>query len=89
MGDPDWGELEVSGAEEGRSRVYDYGSGDFRDFTVEIDEYGSGSGSGTVQIRGSETEFTQDAGSPSWEDYSSTIRREWRYVQVRILGPGA
>lgn len=86
-GDADWGKIVLSGVEQGRSRVYDFGNTDTRNYTLEVDKYGAGSGSGTVQIRGSAVSFAQDDALPGWEDYVGTIEQDWQYVQARLLGP--
>lgn len=86
-GDVDWGKIVLEGAEAGYSAVYDFFNADTRNYTLEVDKYGAGSGSGTVQIRGSATSFAQDDGAPAWETYTGAIERDWQYVQVRLLGP--
>ena len=43
-------------------------------------------GSGTTYIRGSNTIFTQDAGAPAWEEYTIPVWKDWRYVQLKLLG---
>lgn len=85
-GDPDWGKLslELSGAE-GRSAVYDMGSAVTRTFTLEENRYGTGAEDATLQIRGSTTIFEQDDIEPTWETYSTSVSRNWRYVQVREI----
>jgi len=69
----------------GHSTVKDTGAGS-KQFTVTIDKYGDGQGSGTTYIRGSNTIFTQDAGAPAWEEYTVPVWKDWRYVQVKLLG---
>ena len=81
-GDADWGKIVVQSGNEVRSRVYDLGDTTQRTFTIAIDTYGSGSGSGTVQIRGNSSYFAQDDVSPSWVSAPQT--QSWQFVQVRI-----
>lgn len=83
-GDADWGKLslDITG-EEGRSAVYDLGSSVLRNFILTENYYGTGSGTTVLEIRGSATSFNQDDVNPAWEEYSASIERTWRYVQVR------
>lgn len=82
-GNADWGKLKLPWTNgEGRSAVYDMGFVTSRTFTVTNQRYGSGSGAAVLQIRGSESTFTQDSTVPVWEEYAGTISRYWRYVQV-------
>ena len=80
-----WGKLTLDAAEEGRSSVYNLGDSNGRTYTVTQNKYGSGYGSATVQIRGSETSFNQDDVLPAWENYSSSVMREWQYIQMRVI----
>lgn len=83
-GDADWGKLKLDlSGEEGRSAVYDLGSAATRTFTLTENRYGTGENDAVLEIRGSETSFTQDANVPVWEEYTGAISRYWRYVQVR------
>ena len=61
------------------------GDSNGRTYTVTQNKYGSGYGSATVQIRGSETSFNQDDVLPAWENYSSSVMREWQYIQMRVI----
>lgn len=83
VGDPDWGKLQLSVSEEGRSSIHDFGNPDTRMYTVTRNRYGTGQGDATLQIRGSTTSFNQDDALPNWENYTEPILRNWRYVQVR------
>ena len=83
IGDQDWGKLSLDLNDQGRSRVYDFGNSNQRSYTLTENRYGSGQGIATLQIRGDTAIFGQDAVSPSWENYSISINRSWRYVQVR------
>ena len=84
IGDADWGKLALSATgAEGRSAVYDHGSVATRTYTLSEHRYGTGDTEPVLQIRGSETVFTQDALTPLWETYAAPIERAWRYVQVR------
>jgi hypothetical protein len=84
-GNADWGKLvlDLSG-EEARSAVYDLGDTVQRTFTVTANRYGAGAGNAVYQIRGAAGTFTQDGTIPVWEEYSSTIARNWRYVQTGV-----
>jgi hypothetical protein len=89
VGDTDWGKLllDLSG-EEGRSAVYDLGIAVSRTFSATSNRYGAGTGNAVTQIRGGVTTFTQDANVPVWEEYSGTISRNWRYVQMGVTTSG-
>jgi hypothetical protein len=65
--------------------VYDFLGSDLREHTLTEDRYGTGSGDATLQIRGSNTVFSQDDESPDWENYTEPIKRSWRYAQIREL----
>ena len=82
-GDADWGKLAIplSGGE-GRSAVVDLGYLTTRTFTLTQNRYGTGNAGAVLQIRGSETSFTQDSTVPVWEEYTAAVSRFWRYVQV-------
>jgi len=84
IGDSDWGKLQVSITEEGRSAVYDFGNDDSRTYTLTENRYGSGQGDATLQIRGDTSLFAQDDGEPpNWTTYSSPTTQSWQYVQIR------
>ena len=85
-GDADWGKLSLPVGAEGRSKVYDFGDSNSRQYTINRDVYGTGSGAVTIQIRGSTTAFNQDDSSPSWTTYTTPTVQSWRYVQVRVVG---
>ena len=70
-GDQSWGKMLLVSSQEGRSAVYDFGNSDARTYTLIENKYGSGSGTATLQIRGSLTSYTDP------------INREWRYIQIR------
>jgi hypothetical protein len=86
--DTAYGLLQLKSGEVFYSDVKDIGSVLDRLLTIDIDKYGSGSGTqGTIEWRGSTTSFAWDAGSPSWSVYSPGGSVEnWRYVQVRVTG---
>jgi len=71
------------GGGEGRSAVYKFENNDLREYTVTENRYGAGANVATLQIRGDTVEFFQDDVSPDWENYSISILRVWKYVQVR------
>jgi len=83
IGDQDWGKIELDLNDEGRSRVYDFGSVGSRTITVTENRYGTGQGTATLQIRGQNTTFNQDDIGPSWENYTTPVNRSWRFIQVR------
>jgi hypothetical protein len=72
---------------EGRSKVYNFGNEDSRTITLTKDKYGSGAGTGTLQIRGRDTAFTQDAAAPDWENYTIPVQKTWQFIQVRATKP--
>jgi hypothetical protein len=84
----EFGLLQLKSGETFYSDVKDIGSSTDRLLTIDIDKYGSGSGTqGTIEWRGSTTSFVWDAGSPSWNVYPAGGSIEnWRYVQVRVTG---
>jgi hypothetical protein len=86
VGDLDWGKVKLDLDDQGRSRVYAFADANSRQFTLELNKYGTGVGVPTLQIRGdSTTYFAQDAVDPSWENYSSPVTRTWQFVQVRVI----
>lgn len=85
IGDSDWGKMGLALDEEGRSKVYDFGNDNSRTLVLTENRYGTGQGTATLQIRGSDTIFAQDDVSPEWTSYSVPIARVWRYVQVREI----
>jgi hypothetical protein len=85
VGDADWGKLYLDPGEEGRSAVYDMGSGVDCIWVVTENRYGTGQGWATLQIRGDTNPFNQDDALPDWENYAEPITRGWRYVQVREI----
>ena len=86
-GDVEWGKLRLRSDldEIGYSQVMDCKSVKSRQFSVEVDKYGTSSGSYAVYIRGSSTSFTADAGSPAWSLYSVPVIETWRYVQLKVV----
>ena len=84
IGDADWGQLKVQLNASGQSAVKDLGSVKARIIVLKRDKYGSGSGSITIYIRGQAATFNQDDGSPSWEEYTIPIRKDWRYIQAKV-----
>lgn len=83
LGDTSWGTLQVYSPGTAHSGVIDIGTVDERSYTLQSNAYGTGFGSGTLQIRGGTAVFTQDAASPSWTNYSGATVATWRYIQVR------
>jgi len=62
IGDANWGKLQLSGNDEARSAVYDFSNANNRGYRLTENEYGSGQGDATLQIRGSADSFEQDDG---------------------------
>jgi len=85
-GDSDWGKAILGSAEIGHSDVKDTGNTIAKLLTVTKDKYGTGQGSHTVYIRGQAGTFSQDDGTPSWEEYTAPVYKTWQYVQVKIVG---
>jgi hypothetical protein len=85
IGDQDWGQLELDYLEEARSQVYFLGSSVTRVFQLSENRYQSGQCNATLQIRGSNTSFNQDAVSPSWITYTGALNATWLYVQIRVI----
>lgn len=81
-GDGDWGKLRLEIGEEGNSRVYNLGPG-FKAISLTRNVYGTGNGTSTLQIRGSNSYFTRNAGTPSWENYTAPTNKNWKFLQVR------
>ncbi len=81
----DFGLLQLGTGDTYYSDVKDTGDTDNKTLTITIDKYGSGTGSqGTIEWRGSSTSFAWDDASPSWETYTGSTAKTWRYVQVRL-----
>lgn len=84
IGDQHMGELQLSGNDEGRSPVYDFGNNNTRTYTLTRNRYGAGQGDATLQIRGGNALFAQDDGEPpNWNDYTVPLQAAARYIQVR------
>lgn len=86
VGDADWGQLSLNSGQEARSRVYEYPDAKLRQYTINRDVYGTGSGSVTFYIRGSTTAFAQDDNTVTWNTYSGPTKQSWQYVQIRAVG---
>lgn len=84
IGDADWGQLKVQLNASGQSAVKDLGSTKNRIIVLTRDKYGSGSGSITIYIRGQAATFNQDDGSPAWEEYTTPINKDWRFIQTKV-----
>jgi len=84
QGDADWGKAEVADGTPVYGDVVNIGDSNTRTYTVTRDKYGSGSGNVSLYIRGDTTPFTQHAGTPSWNLYSTPTEQDWQYVQLRI-----
>lgn len=84
--DSEYGKLYLTSGEEAVSYVVDTGNYG-NELSILLNKYGSGSGTYTLYIRGSQNNFAQNT-SPStlaWEVYTTSIERAWRYVQLRLV----
>ncbi len=79
----DWGKVQLSGGDEGRSAVYNLGTADNRQHTLNEDRYGVGQGFATLYIRGQATSFDQDDAMPAWEEYTNPTLKTWRWMQIK------
>jgi len=80
-----WDTITFNMGDEGVSQVIDLVFSCLRRITLTANEYDDGSGSpGKIYIRGSESEFYHADASPSWEEYTESIERTWRFIQVRV-----
>jgi hypothetical protein len=83
--DSSWGKLQLGDGDMYYSDVRDFGDADAKTLEITIDKYGAGTGTqGDIYWRGQAASFDWDAGSPAWEEYTSSASKEWRYVQVRV-----
>jgi len=80
----DWGKIELSGGDKGHSGVYDFGDATNRYHTIVENRYGTGQGLATLYIRGQVAKFAQDEVSPSWEEYTIGVWKDWRFVQIKV-----
>jgi hypothetical protein len=86
MGDADWGTIRIVVNEQGRSKVYAFSDGvTTRSIWLTANRYSTGLGFATLQIRGASWEFTQDDNTVEWEDYVGSVRKTWKYVQMRVI----
>jgi len=86
VGDSDWGKLQLAAAEIAHSPVYDTGGTHEKKVSLQKNAFGSGDSTFDLYIRGQDSSFTQDAGSPSWEAYSIAVNKTWRYLQAKVVG---
>jgi hypothetical protein len=85
--DTAYGLLQLKSGEVFYSDVKDIGSVLDRLLTIDIDKYGSGSGTqGTIEWRGSTTSFVWNAGSPSWARWWFNRRLEIRTSEGDWIG---
>jgi len=85
LGDADWGKLQLYTGEIAQGPVFQLGIGTWPIGIIK-NRYGSGTGSFKTWVRGSTTNFSQLAGSPSWEEWTGVVDRTWTYGQVRLEG---
>ena len=83
-GDADWGKISLNINQEGRSRVYDFGSSGLIKISLNTDVYEAGQGTATLQYRYSESLFAQDDILPAWTNYTGVDTQTLRYIQVRV-----
>ena len=84
VGDADWGKVKVLSGEVAHTTVKDLGYVGAKLITLATDTYESGSGTGELYIRGQDTTFAIDAGTPVWTQYSAPIRKTWKFLQLKI-----
>lgn len=82
--DTDYGVMKLSSGDEVYSVVEDLSSSG-NIITITHDKYGSTSGTFTVYIRGSSTLFAWDDALPSWQEYTDTLTKGWRYIQLKVV----
>ena len=85
IGDATWGKIQLLTGEIAHGPVYNVGAGS-HNIKFTKNKYGSGTGNFKIYIRGQAEVFTQDAGSPSWEEYTTQVIKTWEYVQVKLEG---
>jgi hypothetical protein len=84
IGDSNWGKIQLTAGSYGASSVYDLIQTGIKIFTLTENRYGTGQGATTPQLRGSNTPFLAADVTPSWENYTAPMAKNWRYVQVRL-----
>ena len=85
VGDATWGKIQLLTGEIAHGPVYNIGAGTHNIKFTE-NKYGSGTGDFKIYIRGQAGVFTQDAETPSWEEYTTQVIKTWEYVQVKLEG---
>jgi len=86
IGDVDWGQLNTYDFIH-VSEVYATSITEATYFQISTDTWQAGSGSGTLYIRGSDTSFAWDDGTPTWEETTTTSSlddRLWNYIQLKV-----
>jgi len=83
IGDDNWGIAVILSGQIIHSTVKDFGYTGNKLISFNTNTYESGSGTGTLSIRGQDTSFLIDAATPTWEAYSTPIRKTWRYTQLK------
>jgi hypothetical protein len=87
-GDADWGRLQVVVGTPAYGPVIDRGDSALKVFRVEVDRYGSSSGTYVVKYRGDVSPFGKFDISPNWYVYTKPTALSWRYVQLRLEEAG-
>jgi hypothetical protein len=82
-GDVNWGKIQLSSGEEGRSLVYDLGMIEQRLITITENRYGTGQGIAVLQYRCSDTVFLPTDNVLSWTNYTGIFSSIFRFIQVR------
>jgi len=85
-GDSDWGKIQLGIGAIAHSDVRDAGDTTVKLISVTPNKYGVGTGTHIISVRGQATTFTQDAGSPSWEVYTTPVTKSWRFMQIKLEG---
>ena len=87
-GDADWGRASIEVGTPAYGPVVDRGDSALKVFRVQVDRYGSSSGSYVVKYRGDVDSFGKFDISPNWHVYTKPTVLAWRYVQLRLEEAG-
>ena len=80
----DYGELELEHLDKFCSDVKDTGGIFWKTLEISYDDYDYGDYSGTKKLywRGSNTSFSEDDVSISWNEYTGSVKSDLRYLQI-------
>ena len=84
----EWGTMCLELGSQALSPVVHFGDGNLQTVSVTLGRYAlspGDQGSFDVYIRGQNTIFNQDDGSPSWEAYTGSAAKTWEYIQIRLV----